>query len=99
MRNLLLLFIPLLFSMCSNEITDKDEYEAQIIVTSNSPINAGIGSNTVLWNILSVIGSDSDGRLIMLSWNGSAETTNTNKSPKSHKTRTCNELAKTILRY
>ena len=75
MRNLLLLFIPLLFSMCSNEITDKDEYEAQIIVTSNTPINAGIGSNTVLWNILSVIGSDSDGRLIMLSWYGSAETT------------------------
>ena len=75
MRKLVLLLMPLLFTMCSNEVTDKDEYEAQLIVTSSTPIKSGIGSNTVLWNSLSVIGSDSDGRLIMLSWNGSAETT------------------------
>ena len=75
MRNLLLLFIPLLFSMCSNEITDKDEYEAQIIVTSNTPINAEIGSNTFLWNSLVVMGSDGVSSSIILSWNGAAETT------------------------
>ena len=62
MRNLLLLFIPLLFSMCSNEITDKDEYEAKLIVTANPPIKAG---ETIfgLGNTLSVAGASSNASL------------------------------------
>ena len=62
MRNLLLLFIPLLFSMCSNEITDKDEYEAQLIVTANPPIKAG---ETIFGtgNTLSVAGASSNASL------------------------------------
>ena len=48
--------------MCSNEITDKDEYEAKLIVTANPPIKAG---ETIfgLGNTLSVAGASSNASL------------------------------------
>ena len=69
MRNLILLFIPLLFSMCSNEITDKDEYEAKLVVTANPPIKAGetiFGSG----NALSVSGISSNASQLSVGYDG-----------------------------
>ena len=69
MRNLLLLFIPLLFSMCSNEITDKDEYEAKLIVTANPPIKAG---ETIFGtgNTLTVGGVSSNASQLLVGYDG-----------------------------
>lgn len=69
MRKYLLLLSPLLFIMCSNEVTDKDEYEAYIKVTANPPLQAGMGPN-FLSNSLVVLGVDQDGRQINVSYQG-----------------------------
>ena len=42
MRKFLLLLSPLLFIMCSNGITDKDEYEVKLTVQINPPLKAGM---------------------------------------------------------
>ncbi len=65
MRKFLLLLSPLLFIMCSNEVTDKDEYEAHIKVTANPPLDAGMGLNN-LSNSLVVLGVDQDGDKLTL---------------------------------
>lgn len=69
MKTFLLLLSPLLFIMCSNEVTDKDEYEAHIKVTANPPLDAGMGLNN-LSNSLVVLGVDQDGRQINITYQG-----------------------------